>query len=250
MATGAEPAQAPGWGLFAQWHDLIDRGDPRFTFSSTVEEVARAAGADGGLDQSRALWNMQRHWTRSTRSGESSISTTSLRRKGVETRVSILPRRVAERRCPLASSHEPDLRLAPVAHPLMVCDRRLVLVGRLHGGQRSGPAPTPGSSGGRSAFYETAVAARPSRRVPRGAGSRRSRRGWSTIALRLVDGATDREIARSLGVSERTVSADVREMRAGWARSRPRHRALRVRADLRRCRSDASRSVSPDARSR
>ncbi len=32
------------------------------------------------------------------------------------------------------------------------------------------------------------------------------------IALLLVDGATDREIARSLGVSERTVSADVREM--------------------------------------
>ena len=30
------------------------------------------------------------------------------------------------------------------------------------------------------------------------------------IALLLVDGATDREIARSLGVSERTVSADVR----------------------------------------
>ena len=32
------------------------------------------------------------------------------------------------------------------------------------------------------------------------------------IAFRLVDGATDREIARSLGVSERTVSADIREM--------------------------------------
>ena len=32
------------------------------------------------------------------------------------------------------------------------------------------------------------------------------------IAFLLVDGATDREIARTLGVSERTVSADVREM--------------------------------------
>ena len=31
------------------------------------------------------------------------------------------------------------------------------------------------------------------------------------IAFRLVDGATDREIARSLGVSERTLSADIRE---------------------------------------
>ena len=41
------------------------------------------------------------------------------------------------------------------------------------------------------------------------------------IAVRLVDGATDREIARALGVSERTVSADVREMsRRLGARSR------------------------------
>ncbi len=41
------------------------------------------------------------------------------------------------------------------------------------------------------------------------------------IAFRLVDGATDREIARALGVSERTVSSDVREMsRRLGARSR------------------------------
>ena len=41
------------------------------------------------------------------------------------------------------------------------------------------------------------------------------------IAFLLVDGATDREIARALGVSERTVSADVREMsRRLGARSR------------------------------
>lgn len=41
------------------------------------------------------------------------------------------------------------------------------------------------------------------------------------IGLRLVDGATDREIARALGVSERTVSADVHEMsRRLGARSR------------------------------
>ena len=51
MATGAEPTQAPGWGLFAQWHVLIDRGDPRFTFVSTVEDVAQPLALSGGLDQ-------------------------------------------------------------------------------------------------------------------------------------------------------------------------------------------------------
>ena len=41
------------------------------------------------------------------------------------------------------------------------------------------------------------------------------------IGIRLVEGATDREIARDLGVSERTVSSDVREMsRRLGARSR------------------------------
>jgi DNA-binding NarL/FixJ family response regulator len=32
------------------------------------------------------------------------------------------------------------------------------------------------------------------------------------VAVRLAEGAADREIARALGVSERTVSADVRTM--------------------------------------
>ena len=41
------------------------------------------------------------------------------------------------------------------------------------------------------------------------------------IALLLVTGATDREIAQALGVSERTVSSDVRELSARLgARSR------------------------------
>ena len=47
------------------------------------------------------------------------------------------------------------------------------------------------------------------------------------IALLLVDGATDREIAGALGVSERTVSADVREViRRLGARSRAQAIAL------------------------
>ena len=47
------------------------------------------------------------------------------------------------------------------------------------------------------------------------------------IGIRLAEGASDREIARDLGVSERTVSSDVREMsRRLGARSRPHAIAL------------------------
>lgn len=221
MATGAEPTQAPGWGLFAQWHVLIDRGDPRFTFVSTVEDVAQPlALREASIRVS--MWNMQRHHTiHSLRS--STAHDASLRRRGVEQRM-ILPTRVVQRRSPLASSFEPGLRLAPVAHPLMVCDQRWILVGDSTG-DTVWTSSDPEVVGQAATFYDDLWrAAVPA--LPEGQHPPFTRR-MVDIALHLVDGATDREIARSLGVSERTVSADVREMssRLG-ARSRAQAIAL------------------------
>ena len=215
MTAGAEPREPPGWGLFAQWHDLIDRGDPRFTMLSTVQEVAEPLAR---LESTIAvsIWNMQRHhniysWR------DSADFDASLRRRKVEMRM-ILPRRVAERRSPLASSFEPGLRVAPVAHPLMICDHRWVIVGDSTG-DTVWTSADPGVVGRAVQFYEgvwgEAVPA-----VPEGENPPFTRR-MVDIALLLVDGATDREIARSLGISERTVSSDVREMsRRLGARSR------------------------------
>jgi DNA-binding NarL/FixJ family response regulator len=58
-------------------------------------------------------------------------------------------------------------------------------------------------------FHHAWDAARPA--VPEGADPPFTRR-MVDIGVLLARGATDREIARTLGVSERTVSADVREM--------------------------------------
>ena len=119
MPPVAEPPTAPGWGVFAQWHELIDRGDPRFTLVATVEEVAEPlARIEATIRVS--MWNMQRHHTVRLHRDNARLDV-SLRRKKVDMRY-VLPRRVAEGRFPLASSSDPDLRLAPVAHP--AADRR------------------------------------------------------------------------------------------------------------------------------
>ncbi len=204
--SSAERSDVPGWGLFDTWHALIDAGDPRFTLLCSVLEVQEPLAR---LERSItvSLWNMQRHY--STYSLRSVVTfDASLRRKGVEQRM-ILPRRVVERRSPLASSLEKGLRLAPVAHPLLICDHRLIMVGDSTGDTihtSTAPDIVAHAVHFYDALWRAAVPA-----VPKGEDPPFTRR-MVDVAILLVDGATDREIARTLGISERTVSADVREM--------------------------------------
>lgn len=215
MATGAEPARATGWGLFAEWHALIEHGDPRFSFLATVTEVDEPlARLEGSIRVS--MWNMQRHHSIYTMR-DAAEADANMRRRGVEVRF-ILPRRVAERRSPLVSSQEPDTRLAPVAHPMMIQDGRLVLLGDSTG-ETVWTSTDAGVVDSAVGLYEWLwQQAEPA--VPDGEQPPFTPR-MVQIAFRLIDGATDREIARSLGVSERTVSADIRELsRRLGARSR------------------------------
>ena len=163
-----------------------------------------------------SMWNMQRHHTVRLHRDNARLDV-SLRRKKVDMRY-VLPRRVAEGRFPLASSSDPDLRLAPVAHPLLIADGRRFLVGDATG-ETVWTSDDPAMVARAVSFFEEVWrAAVPA--VPVGEEPPFTRR-MVEIAVRLVDGATDREIARALGVSERTVSADVREMsRRLGARSR------------------------------
>ena len=62
MATGERPSGAAGWGLFAEWHDLIEQRDPRFTWLSTVEEVQEPL-SQLAASLTVSHWNMQRHWS-------------------------------------------------------------------------------------------------------------------------------------------------------------------------------------------
>jgi DNA-binding CsgD family transcriptional regulator len=221
MATGAGQAKSPGWELFPEWHALIDAGDPRFMLLSPVLEVnEQLARIEASLSVS--LWNMQRHHSSSIQRGVAGLDA-SLQRKRVDLRY-VLPRRVAERRFPLVSSIVPTLRLAPVAHPLLIADGRQMVVGDSTG-ETVWSCTDPETVAGAVRFFEDVWrAAEPA--VAEGDEPPFTRR-MVDIAVRLVEGATDREIARSLGVSERTVSADVREMstRLG-ARSRAQAIAL------------------------
>lgn len=206
MPSGADPLEPPGWGLFAQWHALIDRGDPRFTFLAPVRDAAGPV-AVMAADRRSTSWNMQRHWTvQNLRDGQELDARD--RARGINARF-ILPRRVAEDRCPLASSRYDYLRLAPVAHPLMISDGRRILVGDATG-EGVYTSTDPGVVARAVDFFERLWQnAQPA--VPEGEQPPFTPR-MLQIAYRLVDGATDRQIAGALGVSERTVSADVRAM--------------------------------------
>jgi DNA-binding CsgD family transcriptional regulator len=215
----------PGWELFAQWHALIEQADPRFTMVSTVLEVEEAL-VRMVRSMTVSMWNMQRHHN-ITDHREDAPRDASLRAKGVELRF-ILPRRVAELRSPLASSFEAGLRLAPVAHPLMVCDRRWIVVGDATG-ETVWTSNDPAVVEQAARFYEERWrTAEPA--VPPGEEPPFTER-MVDIALLLVDGSTDREIARALGVSERTVSADVREM-SGRLGARSRAHAIALISGL------------------
>ena len=154
-----------------------------------------------------SVWNMQRHSSVDSLRDDGGHSARAGQR-GVEFRY-VLPRRVAEQRNPLASSHFAYLRLAPVAHPLMVGDRSWVVVGDATG-DAIWTSRDPGVVARAVDLFERVwAAAEPA--VPLGEEPPFTRR-MVAIGIRLADGATDRQIARELGVSDRTVSADVREM--------------------------------------
>ena len=163
---------APGVGRsFAQWHDLIDRGDPRFTHA--LDACRRWTSRWPRIEASIAvsMWNMQRHHEHlRDRATHADLDASAAAQGG---RDAVSSSRVASpsgaARC--ASSFEPDLRLAPVAHPLLICDGRLDPRRRLHRARRSGPAPTRGSSAARVGFYDRRVASAPTPAVPRGGGA-------------------------------------------------------------------------------
>lgn len=206
MATSAQSKPAPGWELFGQWQALIDAGDPRFVLFGRNRELEQPLAAL--VDSTRvSVWNMQRnHSVRALR--EHAERDATLRRRNVEIRY-ILPRRVAESRSPLVSSSEPGLRLAPVGNPLLIADGRLFLVGD-SAAESVWKSTDPEMVADAVNLYETVwAAAEPA--VPEGQDPPLTPR-MVQIAVSLVGGSTDRQIARALDVSERTVSADIKEM--------------------------------------
>ena len=133
--------------------------------------------------------------------------TDAARRRGVSFRLVVRPGTL--RICPIFSSYNPEARVGPFPGPLMILDSRdVVLPGR--DGESIWTSPDPDLVALAMRAYEAVwSAARPA--VPAGEEPPLTPR-MVDIAWLLADGASDRVISRDLGISERTVSNEVREI--------------------------------------
>ena len=127
--------------------------------------------------------------------------------RGAELRVVLHP--VGLARCPMASSVLPALRRGPAAQPLAVVDGRLVVL-RDPVGDAWWVTSDPELVARGAQTLETVWSAADPVLAPGEPPPFTER--MVRVALLLLRGATDRQVARELRVSERTVSAEVREL--------------------------------------
>lgn len=145
------------------------------------------------------------------------------RHRGVRVRSVLPPDLVAQ--MPLATTIYPGLRVAPVPLNVMVCDAREVLLADPRGGadvagwvSTDPPFVTLATDAFRE-VWDGAVPWEETAALPPLSARRH------LVALGLAEGLTDREIAQTLGVSERTVSAEVSAV-VEWVGARNRGHAV------------------------
>ncbi len=203
---GGEDAAA-----FFRWvHGLATAGDKRMV---PLGDLAPAFDEGvGGLAASvkRSIWHMTFRPTWSEVRMARPIAEVS-RRRGIDARY--VADRMASARLPMLSSHHhPYFRNHPVVAPLLVVDTRAIFVGAPPGHDLAGevwtstaPQVVDGAVRVFDGVWRAAVA-------PHGEDAAPFTRRMVDVAFLLTDGSSDREIARSMGVSERTVSAEVAEI--------------------------------------
>ncbi|MBM6403588.1 helix-turn-helix transcriptional regulator [Phycicoccus sp. CSK15P-2] len=196
---------------FFHWVEgLVHAGDPRLTSLGAAGGAIRAGVDDLARSVRRSLWHMTAlpSWGEVGAARPLAEVADSPR---VEYRYVTTPR--ATGRLPMLTSHHRGVRLAPVVAPLLIVDASLVFVGvprgnPLTGGVWSSTIPHVVAAAVRC-FEHVWQGSEPA--VPPGEDPPFTRR-MVDIAFLLTDGASDRQIARQLHVSERTVSADVSEV--------------------------------------
>ncbi|MBM6398895.1 helix-turn-helix transcriptional regulator [Phycicoccus sonneratiae] len=207
MGTGGgEDAAA-----FFRWvHGLATDGDRRMVpLGDLAPAFDEGVGSLAGSVK-RSVWHMTFRPTWSEVRMARPIAEVS-RRRGIDARY--VADRLAASRLPLLSSHHfPYFRNHPVVAPLLVVDTRAVFVGAPPGHQLAGevwtstaPQVVDGAIRVFDAVWRAATDPHPD-------GVPRFTRRMVDVAFLLTDGASDREIARSMGVSERTVSHEVGEI--------------------------------------
>jgi DNA-binding CsgD family transcriptional regulator len=191
--------------FFADVHARVAAGDPAFRFLGMTGTGARALAELLAQVQTSA-WNMQRMMNfHAMKEGRG--LTDDARRRGVEFRVVVSPS--APVLNPVHSSYSPDLRVGPVGGPMLVLDGRHVVVPGFDGDSIWVSSDARTVEHGIRAYK--AVWALSHRVVPEGEDPPLTPR-MMDVAWLLADGASDRVISRELGISERTVSAEVREI--------------------------------------
>lgn len=205
---------------FAWIHDLVAAGDSRVRARGTVDDAYAVGAAAAAAAVRRSVWHMTLlpSWS-AVRAAQPFAELRH--RPGIDLRYVTTPTTLL--RLPLLSSHHhPYLRTAPVLDSMLVLDATHVFVGGPHGAapvavvhEITDARVVAGAVRAFDAVWRTATPA-----VPPGADPPFTRR-MVQIAFHLTAGASDREVARALSVSERTVSADVSEIvRRLGARSR------------------------------
>ncbi|QKE85193.1 LuxR C-terminal-related transcriptional regulator [Arthrobacter sp. NEB 688] len=192
--------------LLAHVARLAEEGSPVLRpLPALTDVIAELEGVEART--TRSVWNMQRDIRLPVIRLSTDMDARARSRHIAERVVYPVDR---ARACPLITSFEPTLRVAPVVLPLLVADERDVVMGLA---TYDDPAFAWGSRDAEvahlaaAAFLETWETARPWRE----AGLREPlppRR--LEVALGMADGLADREIAAALGVSPRTVAVEVR----------------------------------------
>lgn len=196
---------------FFRWaHGLVLAGDDRFSPLGNVDDTL-ANGIDLlAASVRRSVWHM-------------TLLPSWLEVRGARPLAAVAARRdidgryvtdhQALSRLPLLSSHHAGCRVTSISAPLLLVDTRIAFVGAPRGhelGDQVWRSTSPAVVGAAVQCFETVWrAARPA--VPHGESPPFTRR-MVDVGFLLTQGASDQEIARELGVSLRTVSADVAEI--------------------------------------
>ena len=202
--TTPEPADLPAEYLafLTLTQSLVAERDPSMRYLGMDAEAGRALAA-----QTRStIWSAQRRVSfYALRDGRHLDE--GARRRGVATRLVVNPASIT--RNPVLPSYEPEVRVGAVPSMLMVLDsRHIVLASRDGDSMWTSSEPHLVARGVR-AYEAVWSASRPA--VPEGGEPLLTPR-MVEICWLIADGASDRVISRSLGISERTVSNDVREI--------------------------------------
>ena len=196
---------------FFRWiHRLVLESDDRVTPMGPVDEALSRSAGDLATSVRRSFWHMTFaptwHEVRTARPLQLAAT-----RPGIDHRYLTSPRSIE--RLPLLSSHHVGMRLAHTIGPLLVVDGATLFVGAPRGEDAAGSvwvSTVPHVVGAATACFET-VWQDSWPAVPAGSDPPFTRR-MVEIGFLLTDGASDREIARALHLSERTISAEVAEI--------------------------------------